>query len=383
MKSTVHISTTSKPIRVVHMTSAHPADDVRIFQKQCLSLVKNGYEVVLISPDMGDTQRVTASGVTHIALPQSRGRLSRMSKTVFSVLLNSVKARADVYHFHDPELIIVGLLLRAFRKVVIYDAHEDLEKQILGKYYIPRLLRRPLSSLVGLYESITVRALSAVIGATPHIGRKFTKTARRSVTINNYPILVSEDYTRRSVSSGPPAICYVGSISKIRGVASIVDALDTLNCQLQLAGRFSPETFSQELEHKKGWDKVRFHGFISSEEVARLYCQCSVGLVTFLPLPNHIDSQPNKIFEYMAAGLPVVASNFPLWTEIIEGNQCGICVDPTNPKAISDAVSKLLDDARSAEKMGENGKKVVATTYNWGQEEKKLFNLYSSLLSNE
>ncbi|MBD3768073.1 MAG: glycosyltransferase, partial [Gammaproteobacteria bacterium] len=103
------------------------------------------------------------------------------------------------------------------------------------------------------------------------------------------------------------------------------------------------------------------------------------GLVTFLPAPNHIDAQPNKMFEYMSAGLPIITSIFPLWREIVEGNQCGLCVDPLDPQAIGEAIQYLIDNPVEAEQMGKNGRQAVEQKYNWTIEEQKLLDLYAGL----
>jgi len=105
------------------------------------------------------------------------------------------------------------------------------------------------------------------------------------------------------------------------------------------------------------------------------------GLVLYHPVPNHTDAQPNKLFEYMSAGIPVISSNFPLWKEIVEGHQCGICVDPLKPDEIAKAIQWILDNPEKAKKMGENGRRAVEEKYNHTVEEKKLLTLYKLLLS--
>lgn len=95
---------------------------------------------------------------------------------------------------------------------------------------------------------------------------------------------------------------------------------------------------------------------------------------------NYLDSLPIKMFEYMSAGIPVVASNFPLWKEIIEKNRCGVCVDPLSPKDIAKAINFIVQNPQIAQKMGENGKRAILEKYNWQIEEQKLFNIYEGLL---
>jgi glycosyltransferase involved in cell wall biosynthesis len=136
----------------------------------------------------------------------------------------------------------------------------------------------------------------------------------------------------------------------------------------------------EEIGQYQEWKSVKFLGYLNREDVNKILSESKVGLVTLHPIPNYLESLPVKMFEYMSAGIPVVASDFPLWKEIIEGNKCGICVDPLNPKEIAKAVNYIIDNPKEAQKMGENGKKAVENKYNWKIEEKKLLNLYKGIL---
>lgn len=127
---------------------------------------------------------------------------------------------------------------------------------------------------------------------------------------------------------------------------------------------------------------IKFIGQKSRKEVNDLYSEARAGIVIYQPAGNHIESQPIKMFEYMAAGLPVVASNFPLWKKIIEGSKCGICVDPTNPEEVREACIKLITNPSMAEEMGRNGHEAVINEYSWQGEEKKLCALYDEICRN-
>jgi len=121
-------------------------------------------------------------------------------------------------------------------------------------------------------------------------------------------------------------------------------------------------------------------GWIKTEDMWRKMAEATIGLVCFHPAANHVNAMPTKLFEYMAAGIPVVASNFPLWKEIVEGSSCGITVNPLEPKDIADAVQHLIDHPDEAEMMGENGRRAVLQKYNWENERQKLLALYHDLL---
>jgi glycosyltransferase involved in cell wall biosynthesis len=287
---------------------------------------------------------------------------------------------ADVYHFHDPELIPYGLKLKALGKKVIYDIHEDLPRAILSKEYIPSLLRRPLSYLVEKYENRAVRKLDYLITATPHIEKRFKPLNQNTQAINNYPLLSELDTEITPWGSREDQVCYIGSITRIRGLEQVLQAIGLLNgTKFNLAGSFAPASFQKDLEETDGWEFTDFFGRVDRDEVKRILKRSKVGLVTFLPYGNHTHSQPNKLFEYMAQGIPIVASNFEMWKAIIEDFQCGICIDPYDPKSIAEAVRTILKDSDSSEKMGINGRNAVINQFNWGTEENKLFSVYESL----
>jgi len=150
--------------------------------------------------------------------------------------------------------------------------------------------------------------------------------------------------------------------------------------RLQLAGQFSERDLQQRVQALPGWERVDALGFVDRTGVREVLGRSMAGLVTFLPAPNHIDAQPNKMFEYMSAGIPVIASDFPLWREIIAGNDCGLLVDPLFPEKIAEAIDYLVTHPEDAERMGRNGRKAVLERYNWQNEERKLLEFYERVL---
>ena len=286
---------------------------------------------------------------------------------------------ANVYHLHDPELMIVGLLLRAKGAKVIFDAHEDLPKQLASKPYLNSFMRRLLPAVFGAIESVCFRFYSGLIGATPKITEKLSAINSNAVTVNNYPILGELNVNTQKERDNN--VCYLGGISEIRGIRQMVESLPYLDLtSLNLAGNFSPSSLRDELVKYPGWNKVNELGMIDRKSAAELLSSSLAGLVLFHAVPNHVEAQPNKLFEYMSAGLPVISSNFEMWKEIVEVNDCGLCVDPMDPKAIADAVNFLIDNPNKAKLMGENGIKAVQQVYNWSIEEQQLLSFYNKLI---
>jgi glycosyltransferase involved in cell wall biosynthesis len=369
-------------IKVAHITSAHHPLDVRIFHKECRSLACAGYDVVELTTAPQDTHR---SGVRIVGIGNSRGRLHRMTFKMLQMMRAAFRLRADVYHLHDPELLPLGILLRLCGKCVIYDVHEDLPRDVLHKKYIPSRLRRPFMHVIEWMETAAARRMSGLVAATPSIAGRFQPANANTVAVSNFPLL------SEFVASRPPewrrrkqAVAYVGGITEERGIAQTLSAMDLLSesgVRLELAGWFPDPALHRQLSGTAAWRNVDWHGLLGRQEIAELLNSVRAGLVILHPQPNFMDSQPVKLFEYMAAGIPVIASDFPLWRGIIDSVRCGILVDPYDPAAIANAINYLLTHDEEAEEMGRRGRLAVEQRFNWKIEEQKLLGLYHALTS--
>lgn len=362
--------------RVVHLTSVHPRNDVRIFFKECRSLAAAGYEVFLVVADGQGPALVDGVQIVDAGL-RSAGRSGRAFLTAPRVFAAAKRLRADIYHFHDPELMPWGLLLRLSGAKVVYDTHEHLPEDILCKHYLPALLRRPVSYVAGHGELLASRGMSAVVGATPHILHRFPETVIRA-GVYNYP-RAEESRQSRSWEARDLQACYVGGISINRGVRELVAAAALCQTRIVFAGPLWDGLTIAELGAMPGWGRVTYQGIIPREGVAEVMGRSRVGVVTFLPTASHLNALPNKMFEYMSAGIPVVASDFPLWREIVAATGSGLCVDPADPAAIAAAIDRLAGDAEFGAACGLNGARAVAGEFNWSAQAQKLLDLYQQL----
>jgi glycosyltransferase involved in cell wall biosynthesis len=351
------------PQKICHLTSVHTIRDPRIFHKQCKSLAGRGRDVALIA--CHDRAEII-DGVRIVPIDRASGRLDRMTRVGFRVYRAAVREQADLYHFHDPELLWVGALLRLRGLRVVYDVHEDVPKQIMGKHWIPRRWRPLVSKAFALVEQAGARIVDGIVAATPSIARKFP--AGKTAVVQNFPESSFARADGRGVPLGerPDAFVYTGGLMDIQGVRQMAQALALLPESMTgtVAGTFHPAALEEEVAAMPGWRQVH------AMDRAR------AGLVLNHPTVNYVDAYSTKMFEYMARGLPVVCSNFPLWVDIVSGADCGIAVDPRDPQAIADAIRSLSDDPERARRLGENGRRAIAERYNWQAELSELEALY-------
>ncbi|GIW26549.1 glycosyltransferase family 4 protein [Meiothermus sp.] len=365
--------------KIVHLTSAHPPFDVRIFHRECVSLAQAGYKVVLVAPHEQDEVRqgvqVRAISKTH------KGRLGRMLGTVWAVYKQALAAQGDIYHFHDPELIPIGLLLRLQGKKVVYDVHEDVPTDILSKNWIPRPLRGLVALGMRLLERLAGHLLSGIVAVTEPIAARFP--AHKTILLQNFPhpqeVAALED---RPYAQRPARALYAGSITAVRGLFEMLEAMQQLQdspLRLTLIGAFAPSALQAQAAQHPGYRQVDFLGYKNRPETLELLSQSRMGLAVLHPIPSFLVSQPTKLYEYMMAGIPFVASDFPLWRASVGDTACGLFVNPKDPQAIAGAMRWLLEHPAEAEAMGRRGRQLIVERLNWGVEFDKLTALYARL----
>ncbi len=310
--------------------------------------------------------------------------LRRFATSGLAVFRAALAERGDLYHFHDPELIPVGLLLRLCGKRVVYDVHEDVPAQLRSKHWLPSRLRGVVAWLAGAVQWAGLRAFHGVVAAGDDVaealGRDGVTVVRNFPLLREFPAADTTDYATRA-----PVVVHVGNLSRIRASRELIEAMGHLPAgsavRLVLVGRFTADGLEAEVRALPGWARTDFQGWGDRATVAARLAEARVGVVMFGPHPNHLAVRSNKLFEYMAAGLPVVTPDFPAWRALVEGTDCGLVADPTDPAAIAMALATLLNDPARARAMGERGREAVLATYNWEAEFVRLRSLYERLLA--
>ncbi|MGH7575927.1 MAG: glycosyltransferase [Longimicrobiales bacterium] len=365
--------------KIVHLTSVHVPADNRIFRKECAAAVAAGYEVVLIAPHTHDDVR---SGVRICAVPRPRNRYNRLTATIPAVAKAAVKERGDLYQFHDPELIPVGLMLRALGRNVVYDIHEDYVKAVAQKPHIHRLLRSILARLVGLAEALSCPHFDVVLAE-----KCYRQRFPRGTFILNYPVLADFRRFSAQICNAPaPRVLYTGGIAVERGALNHVQLLHQIpDIEVFLVGRCSVEMAHMLREHAGAHtDRLHIVGegrFVPFEEIIEYYSRGGwlAALALFPRTPHYEEKELTKFFEYMAAGIPIVCSNFPVWQRLIEAQGVGVCVEPQQVGSFAKKIWYLRNHREEARAMALRGL-ALARQFSWEAESVKLMRLYTNVL---
>ena len=364
-------------MKIAHMTSLHSQNDNRIFYKECITLVDNGYDISLI---VAGAENQTLERVKIVGYKKAHGgRLKRMIKTSFFDMLRVCKkVDADLYHFHDPELIFIGLYLKIMGKKVIYDIHENNPASILSKPYIKSIfIKKLLSRIFDIFEKFVARFFDAIITARPDISKRFNH--KNLITLRNFPILPSILNVKEvTLNKEKQSVIFVGGMTKIRGINELLDAFSTLDdYELWLLGPISEEKLKKRI--LSGCKNVKYFGVVEAYEVFSYIEKADIGIITFLPVPNHLETLATKPFEYMACGKPMIMSNFEYWKNTFD--KSSYYVDPSNLDEIRKTIISLLSDKKMLQNMGLLNKQLSLNVYNWENESQKLLNIYKETIS--
>jgi len=357
-------------MRIVHVTCAHEWDDVRIYERMAQSAALDGMDITVVCPAPCDGAPSPSESIRITCIDRPKSRADRFCTAARAACRLAATMPADAYHLHDPELLPWAALSGTLARKCIFDSHEDIAAAVLSRAWIPRPARPAMAAATRLALASLLPRLAGTVAATPAIFAKLPSVNRLAV-VQNFPAI--------SVPSEPaPArervAAYIGTLNAIRGADVLwrtAALLGNWGIRVEVAGlvRESPPS-------RDGEAQPVLLGNLDRGGVNRLLARASVGLVLFQPEPNHLASQPNKIFEYMTAGVPVVASDFPLWRQVVAETGAGVVVDPRDAHAVAVAVAQIIDRPETARRMSDAGRRAVRERFNWEPEWRKLRDAY-------
>ncbi len=359
---------------VIMLTTVHPAADVRIFNREAKTLQQAGLTVCIIGRHYKSEYR---EGVWIEALPTPANRFCRLLLG-FKVLKHAWQFSGKLYAFHDPELFGVGLVLRLLRKSVVYDCHENTPMTVLQKEWIPLPLRWFAVPVVAAVEWLGSRLLTGVVTVNETLWKRFPP--RRTIVVRNLPPAALLEMITQAppLSSRANAVIYAGKLSRIRGIAELVEAFRGIDSgtELWLLGDFSEPAFRHKILSSLP-PNVKWFGQRDWLEVLGFYHRAKVAVVLLYPTPNHRNAMPIKLFEYLGAGLPVIASDMPHFAGLLQG--CGVQVNPKDVAQIRTTIAALLSDEAGMAKMSRVGRERVMQFFRWEDDGRKLVDFYTKI----
>lgn len=374
-------------VRVAHVTTVHRPFDTRIFHKEAVAAASAGYDTLIFQRGEAEQQ---VAGVRVVPLPTYTSRLLRMTHGVWTATRLSLRERVDIVHFHDPEMIWGGMLLKLCGKRVVYDVHENLHLDIAAKQWLPAWIKPLLGLATQVLEWTAGRAFDRVVAATDGIAGRFPPA--KTVLVKNAPIIADlrVPASDRALADRPANMIYIGGLGgggDVKGVDLMLNALAALPSEspirLLLGGPEPSPGFIEGLKAKPGGDRIDYLGYIDPADLGRHYAEAIGALVLYPPAPNNIASEPVKLFEAMAAGVPALLSNFPLFKEYIDTIGCGFALDPADSALVARRMTELHENRALAQTMGEKGRRYVETERNWGIFAERLTGMYDGMLRGE
>lgn len=368
---------------IFHVSTVHPRDDSRIRSKEINSLAKAfpGQVAFYVQDGLGD-ETCQDFGYRIVDTGPRLPRLRRIFLGGLRMFRAVVRAKPAIVHFHDPELLPWALLMKCWGIKIVYDVHEDVPQQVKHTPGLPAWARKMLPPFVASAEWIGAKIVDALVVPTPTVGQRFPQ--HKTVLVRNYPLLNELNRpSARPMAQRPMEFAYVGYISVVRNIFGMMKAMALMpqpEAYLRLVGSFALSKTEAEAKAMPEWERVKFDGWASREGVAEAMANARAGLVLLLPIEHEMLTYPIKLFEYMAAGLPVIASDFPVWREFVQEANCGVVVDPQSPSEVMEAMQWILLHPNEAQAMGIRGRKAIEERLNWEAEAKTLIALYRERL---
>jgi len=370
--------------KVCILTTTHQPYDTRVFHKEAKSLAKV-HDVVLIAPD-DEAMSKEVGGVRIITIKKPESKLLHPI-TMWRIFRAGFRQDCDVYHCHEPGSLFVCVILKVLkRKKLIYDAHEHYASLIASNTLFPQILRGFIEKICFVAELTLGRFADCIIVVRGDLETTFKKVNKNVKTIYVCPDLSFFPLTKVNRED---IVIYEGAVDIAkRGLDVFLTSLSLVSKKIErikyLVVGTIPEddlSFSMEyLNQNNLADRFEYTGWVNYDTVFDYLRRAKIGVILLQPVYyNNIMGIPNKLFDCMAAGIPVVASKFPNITEIVEESNCGILVDPTDPQEVADAIIYLMEHPKEAEEMGSNGRRAVEEKYNWENMERELLQIYAEL----
>lgn len=378
------MNTENRKPTVCLFSTAQTHDDVRMFYRESVWLAKAGYEVHMIVPS---GQSGLRNGVNVHSFTRPRSRLTRMFIMPWFVMILALRTKSDIYHYHDPELLFIGFIMRwLLLKKVVFDMRESTASQLKAKGYLPHWSRNIISFCYSMVEAICLKGISVIVA-----NDRSKEEHKNSYLVRNFPeineqlMIKATDIDKRLEK---PLLIYLGGVSEVRGALLYIELANQLkksgyDFKMMIIGPDHTNCLSKlnsEVRELNLEDRVQIPGWMDYNEAMKLVSQAAIGMAILKPVPNYLFCLAGKMLEYMMCGTPVLCSDFDHWRPYVEGEKTGLMVDPDDMEEIVNACQKMLNDPNELSAMSKRGMEAVRSKYNWETEFNNLLKCYKDLL---
>lgn len=368
-------------LRICMLTSGHSPLDGRIFYKEVVSLKKIYDDITIIGPYTEKYSQV--DGVKIIGIYNRKNMsIKERIKVLKDLYKKALEVKADIYHCHEPDSLYIGYKIKKkLKSKLIYDSHEYHPEAFSERYN--GLLRVIIKKAIYNYEKIICSKCDAVISVNKILVNKFLKFNKNVVELPNYPVLALN--SDEAKNNNKRKLVYIGSISEEKGCTKIIEALKETKEKFEMifigdGGQNYLKNLKKKSQELSNNRSIEFSGEIPHKDAIDLLSKQNIGFCISQPTNwRYVNTHHMKIFEYMVSGIAVIASDFPMISEIIDSSKCGVLVNPSDGKEIAQAIDYLIKYPEKAEEMGRRGREAVLKKYNWRAIENRLFSLYQNL----
>lgn len=363
-------------MRVLLLSTTFGRFDSRIFYREAKALADAGHDVTILCSDLGKEETINRISIVSTYKKLS-GRLNRFFFTIPRIKRRIKALSFDIVQISNPECLPLAKYFKKQGKKVIFDSREDYSAFITEKPWIPRFLRKLVAFFYEKYETRCLKYIDSILVVTPFIQERFAKKHQRVSTVTNYPLL-SEEVDNKTEPSNIFNMCFFGTISNDDLHANLMEAIrDIPNVKYHLlsAGNDAVNAkLAEQARQTQTEDKVILYPKVEYNMIPSFLQDKNIGVILRRYAANYGYRRGSlgviKFFQYMAAGLPILCTDFDEWKSIIAEHKCGICVDPFDVEQIRNAIRYFIDNPEETKIMGQNARKAFRTVFNWSTQEK-------------
>jgi glycosyltransferase involved in cell wall biosynthesis len=304
--------------------------------------------------------------------------------------IKTVLANVQVVHFHDIDLL-PWLAAISLVKPVVYDVHENYAEEILGKDWIPAALRAPLSFMVRWGQFILASLIRNIVLVAPSQEKDFSHKRFHKIYLYNYASLgllgdVKDDYLERQ-----DCVIFIGSQHINNGSLLLLDVVDAALKRVPKVRFIATDRFANPVFRKQVLDEIDRRGLtgkislvpnVKPHQLMAVLNRATIGISPNLRVPQQIKGIHTKLFEYMAAGLPMVVSDLPHQVEVVESSGTGILAQPEDAESFAAAIEALVVRRDDAMQMGRRGQQTFLRSYCYESQADHLLSFYRNVLQN-